>query len=30
MFNYDPPRDVILETGTITADKLEGPMQGKQ
>lgn len=30
MFKYDPPRDEVLETGTITADKLEGPMSGKQ
>jgi CHRD domain len=30
MFQYDPPRDEVLETGTITADKLEGPMSGKQ
>ena len=30
MFKYDPPRDEVLETGTITADKLEGPLQGKQ
>ena len=30
MFNYDPPRDEVLETGTITADKLEGPLKGKQ
>jgi hypothetical protein len=30
MFTYDPPRDEVLETGTITADKLEGPMSGKQ
>jgi CHRD domain len=30
MFTYDPPRDEVLETGTITADKLEGPMKGKQ
>ena len=30
MFKYDPPRDEVLETGTITADKLEGPMAGKQ
>ena len=30
MFKYDPPRDEVLETGTITADKLEGPMEGKQ
>jgi len=30
MFKYDPPRNEVLETGTITADKLEGPMAGKQ
>jgi len=30
MFKYDPPRYEVLETGTITADKLEGPMKGKQ
>ena len=30
MFKYDPPRDEVLETGTITADKLEGPMMGKK
>jgi hypothetical protein len=30
VFKYDPPRDEVLETGTITADKLEGPMSGKQ
>ena len=30
MFNYDPPRNEVLETGTITADKLEGPMAGKR
>jgi CHRD domain len=30
MFKYDPPRDEVLETGTITADKLEGPMKGKK
>jgi hypothetical protein len=30
MFKYDPPKDEVLETGTITADKLEGPMEGKQ
>jgi len=29
MFKYDPPRDEVLETGTITPDKLEGPMKGK-
>ena len=30
MFKYDPPRDEVLESGTITADKLEGPMEGKK
>ena len=30
MFKYDPPRNEVLETGTITADNLEGPMAGKQ
>jgi CHRD domain len=30
MFKYDPPKDGVLETGTITADKLEGPMKGKK
>ena len=30
LFKYDTPRDQILETGTITPDKLEGPMAGKQ
>ena len=30
MFKYDPPRNEVIETGTITADKLEGPMKGKQ
>jgi hypothetical protein len=30
MFKYDSPRDEVSETGTITADKLEGPMKGKQ
>jgi hypothetical protein len=30
MFKYDPPRDEVLESGTITADKLEGPLKGKQ
>jgi hypothetical protein len=30
MFKYDPPRNEVLETGTITADKLEGPMAGKR
>jgi hypothetical protein len=30
MFKYDPPREEVLETGTITSDKLEGPLKGKQ
>jgi CHRD domain len=30
MFKYDPPRNEVLESGKITADKLEGPMKGKQ
>jgi hypothetical protein len=30
MFKYDPPKDEVIETGTITADKLEGPLKGKQ
>jgi hypothetical protein len=30
IFKYDPPRNEVLETGTITADKLEGPLKGKQ
>lgn len=30
MFKYDPPRNEVSETGKITADKLEGPMKGKQ
>jgi hypothetical protein len=30
MFEYDPPRDEVLESGTITADRLEGPMEGKR
>ena len=29
MFKYDPPRNEVSESGTITADKLEGPMKGK-
>lgn len=28
MFKYDPPRNEVYETGTITADRLEGPMKG--
>ncbi len=30
MFKYDPPMNEVSETGTITADKLEGPMAGKR
>ena len=30
LFKYDSPRNEELETDTITADKLEGPMMGKQ
>jgi hypothetical protein len=30
LFKYDTPTNQVLETGTITADKLEGPMAGKQ
>jgi CHRD domain len=30
LFKYDPPRNEVSETGTITADKLEGPMAGKR
>ena len=30
MFEYDTPRNEVSETGTITADKLEGPMAGKR
>jgi hypothetical protein len=30
MFKYDPPRNEVSESGTITADKLEGPMKGKK
>jgi CHRD domain len=29
MFKYDPPRNEVKESGTITADKLEGPLKGK-
>lgn len=29
MFKYDPPKNELSESGTITADKLEGPMKGK-
>ncbi len=30
LFKYDSPMDQVSETGSITADKLEGPMAGKQ
>jgi hypothetical protein len=30
LFNYDTPMNEVSENGTITADKLEGPMAGKQ
>jgi hypothetical protein len=30
LFKYDTPMNQVLETGTITADKFEGPMAGKQ
>ena len=30
LFKYDPPRNEVSESGTITADKLEGPMKGKK
>jgi hypothetical protein len=30
LFKNDTPKNQVLETGTITADKLEGPMAGKQ
>ena len=30
LFKYDTPRNEVSEKGTITADKLEGPMAGKQ
>ena len=29
-FKYDSPRNNVSETGSITADMLEGPMKGKQ
>jgi CHRD domain len=29
LFKYDTPKNQVLETGTITDDKLEGPMAGK-
>ena len=30
LFNHDSPMNGVSETGTITADKLEGPMAGMQ
>jgi hypothetical protein len=30
LFKYDPPMNEVSETGTFTADKLEGPLAGKQ
>ena len=30
LFKYDSPMNKVSENGTITADKLEGPMAGKQ
>jgi CHRD domain len=30
LFKYDNPMNEVSENGTITADKLEGPMAGKQ
>jgi hypothetical protein len=30
LFKYDSPKSQVTENGTITADKLEGPMAGKQ
>jgi hypothetical protein len=30
LFNYDSPMNGVSESGTITADKLEGPMAGMQ
>jgi hypothetical protein len=30
LFNYDTPMNEVSENGTITADKLEGPLAGKQ
>jgi CHRD domain len=30
MFKYDPPKNEVSESGTITVDKLEGPMKGKK
>src|SRR5919197_2544501 len=30
LFKYDSPKSQVTENGTITANKLEGPMAGKQ
>jgi hypothetical protein len=30
LFKYDTPMNEVSEQGTITADKLEGPLEGKQ
>jgi CHRD domain len=30
LFKYDTPMNMVSENGTITADKLEGPMAGKE
>jgi hypothetical protein len=30
LFKYDSPMNEVSESGSITADKLEGPMAGKQ
>jgi hypothetical protein len=30
LFKYDSPTNQVTENGTITADRLEGPMTGKQ
>jgi hypothetical protein len=30
LLKYDSPRNEVSQTGTITADKLEGPLAGKQ
>ncbi len=30
LLKYDFPQNQAYKSGTITADKLEGPMQGKQ
>jgi hypothetical protein len=30
LFKYDSPMNEVSETGTFTADKLEGPLAGKQ